>query len=216
MITEENIQNIISAAQQGDRVIFNKLIDQLRCRIKELIKINIGPSFQGKMDVDDLLQETCMALWKALGKFQWQGEAAFGAWLRSLVQQAIQQRIRYLRAQKRGAAHEVRLDLQQENADDHFVALTEFLKASGASPSKAFRQTERFERLRHALRDLSPEHQKVIVLTQVKELPIKEVARCMDRSPGAVSMLLVRALIKLKEAFGTTDSFSLPDKRLGE
>ena len=43
-----------------------------------------------------------------------------------------------------------------------------------------------------------------------------EVAERMRRSPGATSVLLVRALMKLKEAFGETESLSLPKRSLEE
>jgi RNA polymerase sigma factor (sigma-70 family) len=61
---------------------------------------------------------------------------------------------------------------------------------------------------------LSPEYREVIVLARLKGLRIKEIALRMNRSENAVSLLLSRALAKLKEAFGETESFNLPARRL--
>ena len=56
----------------------------------------------------------------------------------------------------------------------------------------------------------------MIRLARVERLPISEVARRMDRSPGATSQLLWRALRKLKDSFGSTDSLHLPPRALEE
>jgi hypothetical protein len=38
----------------------------------------------------------------------------------------------------------------------------------------------------------------------------------MNRSESAVKNLLLRAMKELRDSFGGTDSFSLPDRRLGD
>ena len=82
------------------------------------------------------------------------------------------------------------------------------------SPSTAARREERFERLKNALERLSPEHGKVILLARVERIPGREIAVRMHRSPQAVAKLLSRALLKLKEEFGDTESLHLPDRTL--
>jgi RNA polymerase sigma factor (sigma-70 family) len=46
---------------------------------------------------------------------------------------------------------------------------------------------------------LPDDFREVIVLRNVEELPHEEVARRMGRSPGAVRMLWVRALARLRQ-----------------
>jgi RNA polymerase sigma-70 factor (ECF subfamily) len=76
------------------------------------------------------------------------------------------------------------------------------------------RREERLQRLEAALRELSPEHREVIVLSRIENLPLAEVAERMERTPVAVSGLLLRALRKLRAAFGETESFALPARGL--
>ena len=57
---------------------------------------------------------------------------------------------------------------------------------------------------------LNADHRKVIILARVRELPMREVARIMERTPEAAGMLLVRALMKLKAHFGPTESLEHP------
>jgi DNA-directed RNA polymerase specialized sigma24 family protein len=73
---------------------------------------------------------------------------------------------------------------------------------------------ERFDRLEAALDQLPPDYREVILLTQIRGFPIGDVATRMGRSRDAISMLLLRALRRLKLVFGTTDSLRLPDKSL--
>ena len=78
----------------------------------------------------------------------------------------------------------------------------------------AFRREERLSRLQEALEALSPEHREVIRLARFEGLPLREVARRMGRSPGAVRQLLWRALQALKASFGDTESLHLPERGL--
>jgi RNA polymerase sigma-70 factor (ECF subfamily) len=88
------------------------------------------------------------------------------------------------------------------------------IPATGASPSKALRRNERFDRLEASLRRLCPDHRTVIVLARIEGLSMKEIARRLNRSEGAVKNLLVRALKALRQSFGDTESLGLPERRL--
>ena len=87
---------------------------------------------------------------------------------------------------------------------------------SGVSASKAERRNERLERFEKALNQLSPDYRQAIVLSRIEGLSIEEVARRMNRSPNAVSHILLRALRKLRARFGDTESLHLPDRGFGE
>ena len=81
------------------------------------------------------------------------------------------------------------------------------------SPSHGQRRHECFER---ALDLLTPAHRQVIILARLEKIPISEIAARMERSPAAVSQLLMRALKNLKEVFGDTESLHLPARSLLE
>jgi RNA polymerase sigma factor (sigma-70 family) len=70
--------------------------------------------------------------------------------------------------------------------------------------------------LQRALESLSPDHREVILLARVEGLSMKEIAERLHRSPNAVVQLLWRALKKLRDAFGETESLHLPPRRLSE
>ena len=84
----------------------------------------------------------------------------------------------------------------------------------GEPPIQALRRDERFDRFQRAFDALDPDSRQVIFLARIQGLPIKEVARRLERSPNATSILLYRALVKLKGFFGDTESFRLPRRSL--
>ena len=56
----------------------------------------------------------------------------------------------------------------------------------------------------------------MITMARIDGLPIKEIARRWNRTPDAVAHLLFRALRKLKESFGDTESLHLPPRVITE
>ena len=75
-------------------------------------------------------------------------------------------------------------------------------------------RAQRPERLERAVSELSPDHREVIRLARFEGLKVAEIAKRMERSPGAIHQLLARAMDQLKHGFGDTASLSLPDQAL--
>ena len=49
-------------------------------------------------------------------------------------------------------------------------------------------------------------------LARIQGLQVKEIAKRMNRSPDAISQLIRRALMRLRETLGDTESLGLPAK----
>ena len=88
------------------------------------------------------------------------------------------------------------------------------LPGTDSSPSKHVRRSERFERLQEAIRRLSPDHRRVILLVRIEGLTIREVAERMERSVSSVKNLLLRAMRAMRETLPDTESLTLPPRRL--
>ena len=71
--------------------------------------------------------------------------------------------------------------------------------APDADPKADYAQRERALHAVDSLGQLQEDYQDVIRLRVVLELPTSTVAMWMDRSPGAVRVLLHRALVALRE-----------------
>jgi len=186
---------LVEKAQAGDAQAFGDLVEMHRGRLQSFVERRLGNRLRERVEVEDVVQETLLKAWEAIATFRWEGEGSFRRWLCGIVENVI--------------LHQVRLSLRGEK-----LSIEGEPAAALDSPSKALRKEERFERLEEALRKLSPEHGEVIRLVRLEGLPVKEVARRMHRTPGAVAQLLWRAMQKLKATFGETESLSLPPRRL--
>ena len=72
-------------------------------------------------------------------------------------------------------------------------------------------RAERAEQKERALR-IYNHATAAFVLRFRKGLPLKEVAKIMDRSPNAICHLIMRAMTKLRESMGDTESLMLPPR----
>jgi RNA polymerase sigma factor (sigma-70 family) len=144
---------------------------------------------------EDIYQEAMLKAFRKLHDFRWQGENSFGRWIGVIATNLI----------RSAGRREKRTPLRFADVE---------VSATQSSPSKHARRGERFDRLQQALDSLDPESRRVLVLVRIKGLPIKEVATRLGRSANAVSILLYRAAVRLKENFGDTESLTLPRRQL--
>jgi RNA polymerase sigma-70 factor (ECF subfamily) len=203
-------EKLVAKAQRGDRAAFDELALEHRRSLEDLFSREMGPSLRAKVDVEDLLQETLLRAFQDLKGFDPRGDKAFEAWLFAIARHAVQDRARYLHRKKRACDREVHLSSRSPSGQPLGNPLDRLAATSVPSGATSLRREERFDRLQAALDNLSPDHREVIQLARIEGLSMKEVAAKMNRSEAAASVLLVRAMRKLKAAFGSTESFHLP------
>jgi RNA polymerase sigma-70 factor (ECF subfamily) len=190
-----DVQDLVEEARRGSRPAFDALVALYRDRLEKFIRSRLGPALKARVEVDDVLQETLLQAFCSIGRLEWRDEEAFVSWLGTIAERVI-----------RHAANKERGTLLLHPLPD--------APGSRIPPSTALRREERFERLQAALGNLTPEHREVILLARIERLSFKEVGERMGRSPQAAQQLLLRALQKLKSAFGHTESLHLPDRTL--
>jgi RNA polymerase sigma-70 factor (ECF subfamily) len=195
MEVDEPTKILIERARNGDQPAFAKLVERCRGRLGALIQSRLGARLRRKVALEDVLQETLLRALRSLHRFHCEDDDSFVRWLG-------------------GIATNVLHEIARREKHDFIIPLEHEVSGDQTSPSKAEERNERFDRLQAALNSLSNDHRQVVLLARVERLSMKEVARRMHRSPEAVTQLLWRALRKLKESFGNTDSFHLPPRRL--
>ncbi len=195
MCSKESVRQLIEKAQEGDRGAFEKLVSAYHRPLQSFIEFRLGSHLKQALDQHDVLQETLLKAYESIAQFRRGDDKSFLRWLRAIAEHVI---LAAARKQRR----------------EHQVRLTTDVAEDESSPSKALQRDERFDRLQDAMTSLSPEHREVIMLARIQELSIVEIAERMDRTPNAVSHLLLRALRKLKSSFGDTESLHLPPRRL--
>jgi len=196
MTTDNAVSALVARAQAGDRAAFDELVRLYGGRLNARVRSRMSERLRAKIEAEDTVQETFAVAFQSIRKFQWRGEESFYRWLSSIAEHLL-----WSSSQKK-AWEEIRLV-----AD---------VVARDLSPSKNVRREERLDRLEKALAGLSDEHRTVLRLVRIEGLKVAEIAERLNRSPDAVWKLLARALVRLKEAFGDTESFHLPYRTLRE
>ncbi len=206
---EDQLQTIRKASD-GDREAFDRLVREQEGPLRALVTAQMGEGLRSRIEVEDLLQETFLHAFRSIGQFEGSSEAAFRAWLARIASNTVAEKGRRLTAQKVDYQREVALPGDPSSDSPRGGAPSPNLASPQTSPSGNLRREERLERLLGAIEKLAPDHRQVIVLTRIEGLSVKEVAQRMGRSDKATSMLLLRAMLALREIFGDTDSLSLP------
>ena len=194
MNTSVSTEVLIERARQGDQAAFGMLVERYHERLLRFVHTRIGAHIHAEPDAEDIVQETCLRALEALEEFQWQSEPLFFRWLCGIAKNAI------LHCATRKKRREALGDTVREK--------------SSASPSRVLRRDERFERLEDAFSQLPAEQRDVLRLARLEGLAFPEIARRLNRRPEAVRQIAVRALRRLREFFGDTESLGLPDRVL--
>jgi RNA polymerase sigma-70 factor (ECF subfamily) len=159
----------------------------------------MSPALRQKADSDDLLQETFLTASQSLQEFRGEDTGSFTRWLQVIAARRVCDAYRrYLGAKKRAARREISLDQILNQAERSTDRLASRLAASTASPSHAPRRDELLVALANAISVLPEHYQEVIELRFIRECSLDELAAHFDRSKGAVTMLLARAVERLR------------------
>ena len=127
--------------------------------------------------------------------------SSFTSWLATLARNNLLDVVRMLEAEKRGGGR-LRVPLGIEESS--MILLDELLAGTSVTPSRDLSQKESLLLLERALEKLPQLYQQVVRLYDLEEKPVEEVARALEKSPGAVYMMRSRAHRRLRETL--TDS----------
>ena len=195
-----NPEDMILKAKSGGEAALGPLLEVYRSYLRMLARIEIGRRLQGKVDASDLVQETFLEAHRHFPSFRGSDEPQFAYWLRQILAAKVANLVRqYLGTQ----ARDVRLE-QELNAgvDNSSRLLGAELAAALASPSQHAARREQAVLLANALDRLPEDYREVIVLRHLEELPFPEIAQRMGRTKDSVEKLWLRALARLRKAFG--------------
>lgn len=166
---------LVARAQQGENQAFGALYQRYLDPIYRYIRMRVNSD----ADAEDLCETVFLRSFEALDRYEDQGHP-YSAFLYRLARNLL---VDHYRAQR---------PIQE-------------LEHAGESASidpalgEQFDQRQQLDQIAQALEQLSEDYREVIRLRVVMELPTATVAQWMERSPGAVRVLLHRALGSLRE-----------------
>jgi RNA polymerase sigma-70 factor, ECF subfamily len=174
-------------------------LNQYRDWLRLLARLQIDTRFQGKFDASDVVQQTLLEACRDLPNFRGHTQGELLAWLRGILAHVISHQVRhYGGTLARDAGREVSLDASLAATS---CALVNVLAADQTSPSMNAAREEEGVRLAQVLEGLPADYREVLILRNLEGLSHEAVARRMNRSPGAIRMLWVRALARFRSEF---------------
>jgi RNA polymerase sigma-70 factor, ECF subfamily len=196
--TSSGVPALLAAYRAGNREAGNHLLGRFVPWLKLLARLQWESRFRAKWDPSDVVQQTLIEAVNAFPRFRGTSEPEFVAWLRQILAHALAHEVRrYAGTQKRDVDVEVSFDAQLSQTSER---LGDRLAASDTLPGQRMDRREREVLLAAALERLPEDYREVIVLRHFEGLSHEAVAERLGRQSGAVRMLWVRALARLRQA----------------
>jgi RNA polymerase sigma-70 factor (ECF subfamily) len=171
--------------------------ERFRPRLTLLARVRLGRRLRGKVDPDDLVQETFLAAVAAADDFRGKGDDQTLAWLRAILESRVQKLV----ARYHTAARDVRRERPRRRASPGGSTATDAgPPADQSTPSRAAQRREYADLVADALAALPPDYREVLVLRNIEGLSFPEIADRLGRAVGAVTMLWARAVRQFRLA----------------
>jgi RNA polymerase sigma-70 factor (ECF subfamily) len=199
---QHEIDKLFASAKQGSASCLGRLLTLYSNYLKLLIAAQLDDRLRVRVSPSDIVQETFFEAHRDFHQFRGQSTGEFVAWLRKiLVNNMLHVVEQHLMAEKRDVRREVSLEQIGKRLEQSTARLESLLAEPGDSPSGHAQRNEQEIMLADALAELPGDYREVILLRHIEGLPFEEVAQRMDRTSGAVRMLWLRALERLRKTF---------------
>lgn len=198
---------LVERLRQGDDQALGELFSRFRERLWKLVNFRLSPRLSGRVDADDVLQESYLAAAERIRHFLDNPSISIFVWLRLIVLQTLTDvERRHLGARMRDANREVSLQVQPAGQSTSFSLAAQLL-GNLTSPSQAAIRAEQASQLEAAIDNMNPIDREVLALRHFEELTNQETAEVLEIEEKAASIRYVRALKRLKEILAERPGF---------
>jgi RNA polymerase sigma-70 factor, ECF subfamily len=195
---------LLKAAVAGDRVATSALLMRYDAQLRRRLAQWIEPRFRAVLDVEDILQDTYIEVFRHIRNFEPAGDVAFQVWLVTIAQRRYLNARRGLLAAKRGAGR--RAELAKNDASS-LLQLVNVLEGNDSTPSRRAGRGEAEQLLWVALAGVKEDYRQALRMRYLEGRPVHEVAAILKRTERAVHMLCHRGLRALREQMGSASKF---------
>jgi RNA polymerase sigma factor (sigma-70 family) len=200
-------QELIGLAVAGDehalKLLLLRHFDRLAAHIAAKLPIYLCST----TDPEDILQVTFAQAFRFIRVFEPRGDGSLYAWLVTIADRKLSDRMKFHNAQKRGGGQTA---TGFANPDESAVQLLDTLADGTETPSRCVMRGEMLDALHGAINRLPEDHRLAIRLCCLERLPAAEVARRMNRTEHAVHMLCSRARGLLRKMLGRSSQYFPP------
>lgn len=204
----------LQRARLGDPGAFGDLLARHHERLRRMVAVRLDPRLQGRIDAEDVIQETFLEATERLPDYLVEPKLPFFLWLRFLAGQRLLLLHRHhLGVQGRDAQREVALPPATRPGASS-ISIAHSLVEHRTSPTQAAAREELRARVAEALSGMQDIDREVLVLRQFEQLSNEEVALELGIDTSAASKRFLRALRRLRAALESAPGAD-PEELLG-
>jgi RNA polymerase sigma-70 factor (ECF subfamily) len=189
---------MIERAQAGDRLSLDRLLCRHASRLKQHLTPRLPDVLKGVVDVDDILQQTFLQVFRDFQRFESQGPGSFYAWMRGIAENRLYDCVRQQKRKKRGGDFRRQITIG-EGSVSSAVDLIDQFKGPGATPSQSVARSEMMAAIRQSVSDLPRDQRDAIQYYCLEGRSLEETAEIMGRTTGAIRALIHRGKVRLQE-----------------
>jgi len=165
----------------------------------------VGAEWRGKIDPEDVLQESYARVFGDIGGFVYAGEGSFYHWVTRIIANLYVDSARHWRSAKRDAAREAGMAAGRQSS--YANLLDQCLPADLKTPSQALQLEDAMGCLMHCIAQLPEDYRVAVQRVYLKEESPAAVAAEWGRSEDAVRRLAGRAVERLQKCLGRSSRF---------
>jgi RNA polymerase sigma-70 factor (ECF subfamily) len=196
-----NFQAWLHQAKAGNAEALGRLLSAYMNYLKILAQSQMDDRLKRRVGASDIVQDTLLEAHRDFVQFVGRSPAEFSSWLRRILLNNLKRSIEcHLLTAKRDVRRELSMDDLNRTLDLSVARLEAFLADPAQSPGSDVQHHEFLTRLSDCIANLPSEYRDVILLRHVHGLAFKEIADRLDKSSGAVRMMWLRAIDKLRDS----------------
>ena len=193
-------EKLLLEARGGDRESLGTLLEPYRTYLRLIAGAQIDYRLRARVNASDVVQETFLQASKHFKDFRGGSEQEWLCWLRTILRRCLLRMVqKQVLTRKRAMGREVPIRQENPSSPVAFGVTDASLVSRGSSPSSNAAKQELAAVMAERLSRLPASYRDVLVLRNLEGLPFAEVARLMGRTPGAVRVLWLRALERLRQ-----------------
>jgi RNA polymerase sigma factor (sigma-70 family) len=178
---QSEIAKLVEKAADGDLEAFGELYSIYLAPIYRYVSYQV----RDKMTAEDIVEEVFVKAWKAIGTCKGKSQT-FSAWLYRIAHNHVVNTLR--RMNKRVSLESVEMEIE---------TLIEVTNPEQEVEAKLAKQE-----LLEAMTCLSQNQRQVIILKFIEGLDNREIAQILGKKEGAIRVLQMRALSRLRQELG--------------
>jgi RNA polymerase sigma-70 factor (ECF subfamily) len=199
-------RELLERLKAGDQQALGGFFALYHERLWRIINFRLDQRLFGRVDADDVLQESYLAAAQRIQHYLADPSQSFFVWLRLICNQTLVDiHRRHLGAQMRDAKRDMSIHAHYAQATSMSIASQ--LLGNLTSPSQAAMRDEISRKLELAIENMEPIDREVLALRHFEELTNSEVAEVLGIQQKAASIRYVRALKRLKDVVAQMPGF---------